>query len=230
LTDLATQTIRPKMIPFKDFAEAAEATDELLATMAQDSKDRRMDVHQGDSANLQNIAGLHEDEDEEEDFDAESEGEHRGEQQKEEDDDVEMGEVSLGSCRILKLFSKPLKYQDGIHARIDDDDDDDDANVILIKDAKQEELDREEQEAFNREFAKMLADTTDVRKVDRKTAPPVFDTAVPLIRRQQPASENDDAKAVVGNTSHMQFSLLSKKGNKQQVSEPARMRSRAVRF
>jgi len=86
------------MIPFKDFAEAAEATDELLATMAQDSEDRQPAVHQEQITDLPNIAGLHEDEDEEEDFDADSEGEHRGEQQKEEDDDVEMGEVSLGSC------------------------------------------------------------------------------------------------------------------------------------
>jgi len=141
-----------------------------------------------------------------------------------------MGEVSTGSCRGLRIVSNPAKYQDGIQARIDDDDDDDDANVILIKDAKQEELDREEQEAFNREFAKMLADTTDVRKIDRKTAPPVFDTAVPLIRRQPPASENDDAKPVVGSTGHMQFSLLSKKGNKQQVSGSSLVRSRTVEF
>jgi regulator of nonsense transcripts 2 len=58
----------------------------------------------------------------------------------------------------------------------------------------------------------MLADTTETRRVDRKTAPPVFDTAVPLIRR---AHIQEDDKASDGK--HMQFALLSKKGNKQQV-------------
>ena len=101
-------------------------------------------------------------------------------------------------------------------ARIDDDDDDDDDNVVLIKDAKEEEYDQEEEDAFNREFAKMLADTTDARKVDRKTAPPVFDTAVPLIRRQQQQAQQDSGPPEP-KTNHMQFSLLSKKGNKQQV-------------
>jgi hypothetical protein len=91
--------------------------------------------------------------------------------------------------------------------------------VVLIKDIKEEEYDQEEEDAFNREFAKMLADTTDARKVDRKTAPPVFDTAVPLIRRQQQQQAQQDAIPTEAKANHMQFSLLSKKGNKQQVSE-----------
>ena len=90
--------------------------------------------------------------------------------------------------------------------------------MVLIKDVKEEEYDQEEEDAFNREFAKMLADTTDARKVDRKTAPPVFDTAVPLIRRQQQQQAQQDAFPSEAKANHMQFSLLSKKGNKQQVS------------
>jgi hypothetical protein len=49
----------------------------------------------------------------------------------------------------------------------------------------------------------MLADTTDARRGERKAAPPIFDTA--------------------GEAGHeegrMQFSLLSKRGNKQQVGD-----------
>lgn len=90
--------------------------------------------------------------------------------------------------------------------------------MVIIKDVKEEEYDQEEEDAFNREFAKMLADTTDARKVDRKTAPPVFDTAVPLIRRQQQQQAQQDAIPTEAKANHMQFSLLSKKGNKQQVS------------
>jgi hypothetical protein len=35
---MMSQTIRPKMVPFKNFLEAAEATDELLATMSHDGE------------------------------------------------------------------------------------------------------------------------------------------------------------------------------------------------
>jgi regulator of nonsense transcripts 2 len=86
--------------------------------------------------------------------------------------------------------------------------------VILIKDTKEEEVDQEERDAWDREFARALGDLVDTRKMARQTAPPVFDTAVPLIRKQQQKEETSQATP----SNHMQFSLLSKKGNKQQVS------------
>jgi regulator of nonsense transcripts 2 len=82
----------------------------------------------------------------------------------------------------------------------------------LLDDARHSEYDQEAEDAFNKEFAKMLADTTDTRRIDRKTAPPVFDTAVPLIKRAHLQDDNQPSDG-----KHMQFSLLSKKGNKQQV-------------
>ncbi len=92
-------------------------------------------------------------------------------------------------------------------------DDDEEQKVVLIgESAIRDEADEEAEEEFNRDFAKMLADTTEAtRKQERKTAPPVFDTAVPLIRKAK-----EEGKP--SSTTHMQFSLLSKKGNKQQVS------------
>lgn len=85
---------------------------------------------------------------------------------------------------------------------------------MLIGDiSSRDEADIEAEEEFNRDLAKMLADTTEARKQERKTGPPVFDTAVPLIRRAQQSKE--DSKPSSG--THMQFSLLSKKGGKQQV-------------
>jgi regulator of nonsense transcripts 2 len=99
-------------------------------------------------------------------------------------------------------------------ARIDDDDDDGEQDeVVVLREPKHDEVDLEEEADFDREFAKMLADTTDVRKVERKAAPPVFDTAVPLIRRK--------AGEVDGGAGIMQFSLLSRRGNKQHVSGTA---------
>lgn len=82
--------------------------------------------------------------------------------------------------------------------------------------SKRDEYDEEAEEEFSREFAKMLADTTEVRRDVRKAAP-IFDQAVPLIRKaQHPA--NDSSDAAPPSDKHMQFSLLAKKGNKQTVS------------
>nr|XP_031861440.1 uncharacterized protein CI109_003044 [Kwoniella shandongensis]KAA5528512.1 hypothetical protein CI109_003044 [Kwoniella shandongensis] len=95
--------------------------------------------------------------------------------------------------------------------------DEDDDNVVLIRpehDIKDDEQNLEEQHAFDREFAKILADTTDTRREQRKAAPPIFDTAVPLIRKNKPdegKTTNEDAEG------RMQFMLLSKKGGRQQV-------------
>jgi regulator of nonsense transcripts 2 len=82
--------------------------------------------------------------------------------------------------------------------------------------SKRDEYDEEAEEEFQREFARMLADTTEVRRDVRKAAP-IFDQAVPLIRKaQHNASETGDA--LPASDKHMQFSLLAKKGNKQTVS------------
>lgn len=89
-----------------------------------------------------------------------------------------------------------------------DADDDDEEDVVLLRDQprEQDEFDERAQDEFDRDFARMLADTT----VERKAAPPVFDQAVPMFRKRQQNGESEAGK--------MQFMLLSKKGNKQQVS------------
>lgn len=95
---------------------------------------------------------------------------------------------------------------------------DDDEDVVLIRDAsKNDELDAEERAAFDREFAKILADTTDTRREQRKAAPPIFDTAVPMVKKR---IDEPKAKASNGNAEEegrMQFMLMSKKAGKQQV-------------
>ncbi|ADV23037.1 hypothetical protein I315_04869 [Cryptococcus gattii Ru294] len=95
---------------------------------------------------------------------------------------------------------------------------DDDEDVVLIRDAsKNDELDAEERVAFDREFAKILADTTDTRREQRKAAPPIFDTAVPMVKKR---IEEPKAKASNGNAEEegrMQFMLMSKKAGKQQL-------------
>ena len=71
----------------------------------------------------------------------------------------------------------------------------------------------------------MLADTTDARR-ERKAPAPIFDTAVPLIKRRAapinavtPSGPAQNAATPVSTPPQggMNFTLLSKKGNKQQM-------------
>lgn len=93
-----------------------------------------------------------------------------------------------------------------------EDEDGEDVVLIRNKDTKHDEVDTEAQSEFDREFAKMLADTTDARRGERKNAPPIFDMAVPLMRKTQAAKAEPDHQ-----DGKMAFTLLSKRGNKQQV-------------
>ena len=92
------------------------------------------------------------------------------------------------------------------------DSDDEQDDLVVLRDRKHEEVDDDARADFDREFAKMLADTTDVRRAERKIAPPMFDTAVPHIRRR--VDQSDDTTP---DTSRMAFTMLSKRGNRQQM-------------
>lgn len=126
----------------------------------------------------------------------------------------------------------------GGEARIDDSDasTDDEADDVVVRRPHEEKPDEVDVEAiadFDREFAKMLADTTDVRRTDPRKPAPIFDTAVPLLKKRadpataagthSSASAGPNAQSAEGG---MRFSLLSKKGGKQQVS---RLRMRRIK-
>lgn len=83
----------------------------------------------------------------------------------------------------------------------------------------EEQRDPEVEADFDREFAKMMVESMESRRFERK---PMFDVPLPMRRAQkeQPASAEDSeveapGPAPVANT--MKFSLLSKRGNRQQV-------------
>ena len=106
--------------------------------------------------------------------------------------------------------------------------DDEEDDLVLQRLAKAEALSREEEDEFNREFSKMLVEPSESKKGDRKANVPIFDTAVPLIRKAK-APAKDDGSLLAENgggtgeanngTSggQMKFMLLTKKGNKPQV-------------
>lgn len=97
-----------------------------------------------------------------------------------------------------------------------------DEDVVLIRgqDPKKAEIDEEADADFDREFAKMMADTTDARRGDsRRAPPPVFDTAIPHVKKRE-EREVEEGK--------MNFTLLSKKGNRPQVNSISLLQHKVV--
>ena len=83
---------------------------------------------------------------------------------------------------------------------------------------QQDERDPEAEAEFDRELAKLMSDSLDSRKFDRK---PVFDVPLPMRRVQRDMliagdESPKEGPATLSNT--MAFSLMTKKGNKHQVN------------
>ena len=81
---------------------------------------------------------------------------------------------------------------------------------------QEEERDPEADAEFDRELAKLTADSLDSRKFARK---PMFDVPLPIGRNNftSAPTANGDAAAITAPSDTMAFSLLTKKGNRQQV-------------
>lgn len=80
---------------------------------------------------------------------------------------------------------------------------------------QEEEVDPEDEADFEREYAKMMAESLESRKFERAQ---LFDVALPVrskTREASSVSESGNSGPPVANT--MAFSLLTKKGNRQQV-------------
>lgn len=84
---------------------------------------------------------------------------------------------------------------------------------------QEEEIDPEDEADFEREYAKMMAESLDSRKFERKAT---FDVPLPMRRKDREntnlselPNETNPANGSSGGT--MAFSLLTKRGNRQQV-------------
>ncbi|KAI0898515.1 ARM repeat-containing protein [Annulohypoxylon nitens] len=86
----------------------------------------------------------------------------------------------------------------------------------IVVTRKAEEVDPEDEADFEREYAKMMAESLESRKFDRK---PLFDVPLPVRPKTRDVSSAADAENVNGESapSTMAFSLLTKKGNRQQT-------------
>ena len=90
----------------------------------------------------------------------------------------------------------------------------------IIVTRKAEEVDPEDEADFEREYAKMMAESLESRKFERK---PLFDAPVPVrpkTREATAANDPEEGDNEAPPPNKMAFSLLTKKGNRQQVRLP----------
>jgi regulator of nonsense transcripts 2 len=94
---------------------------------------------------------------------------------------------------------------------------DSDEEAIVVT-RQEKELDPAAEAEFEREYAKMMAESLESRKFERK---PLFDVPLPIRRKDREAATPIDSAsedpAATGASSTMAFSLLTKRGNRQQV-------------
>lgn len=93
--------------------------------------------------------------------------------------------------------------------------DSDDEAIVVTR--PEEEIDPEEDADFEREYAKMMSESLESRKLERR---PMFDVALPVRSRARESNAGPDQidGSPMPPIPKMAFSVLTKKGNKQQVS------------
>ncbi|KIW22314.1 hypothetical protein, variant 1 [Cladophialophora immunda] len=97
----------------------------------------------------------------------------------------------------------------------EDDESDEEEQIVVLR--QEEHLDPEAEAEFDRAFEKMMAESLDSRKFERKTH---FDVPLPIRKIQRaPVEPNEDepSPAPQAEPNTMAFSLMTKKGNRQQT-------------
>ena len=95
--------------------------------------------------------------------------------------------------------------------------DSEEESIVVTR--QEEEIDPEDEADFEREYAKMMAESLESRKHERKST---FDVPLPMKRKDANSSidpwAEEPANGDASPSGTMAFSLLTKRGNRQQVS------------
>ncbi|KAJ6004750.1 Nonsense-mediated mRNA decay factor (Upf2) [Penicillium herquei] len=105
----------------------------------------------------------------------------------------------------------------GPNPEMNDESDFEDEQIVVTR--QEEERDPEVEAEFDREFEKMMAESMDSRRFERKA---IFDIPLPMsMKRTREAANESSSESTpaepVATTKTMPFSLMTKKGNKQQT-------------
>ncbi|KAK1766713.1 MIF4G domain-containing protein [Phialemonium atrogriseum] len=110
--------------------------------------------------------------------------------------------------------SEDADGEDLEHNQSTRDSESEDEAIVVTR--QEEEVDPEDEAEFEREYAKMIAESLESRKFDRKQQ---FDLPLPLRTKiREPSTSNEAGESTTdGMSGTMAFSLLTKKGNRQQA-------------
>jgi regulator of nonsense transcripts 2 len=135
----------------------------------------------------------------------------------EESDSEEDIDVSFQWGNYQKHYS--LTYQidaNGDHSHSQPVSDSEEEEIVVTR--QEEEIDPEDEADFEREYAKMMAESLESRKHERKST---FDVPLPMKRKEVTTTIEPWTDEPVNNSAAppgtMAFSLLTKRGNRQQV-------------
>ncbi|KAI0633799.1 ARM repeat-containing protein [Trametes polyzona] len=182
------EAVRPKLVMFKTYEEAAVAVDEMFAVAYQDAG-----IVTGDGGD--------------------DSGEESGEEDEEEKGRVEEEEEDEDDGQPESPIDERAPSPE----------------AVLLKNTQEHVGPTEEDEAeFAKELAKLVTDTSaESRKIDKKTALALWDTALPPpVVRKKKNEEYDEDGEVINNeapeeTGVMKFTLFTKRGNKPQTRQIA---------
>ena len=181
-----------------------EAVKALQLAIAQDKKTAALDKSlDGDDAS---VASSSDDQHMEHDL-HDGEGEDSSES---EDEDAEVSIKKHGGLGTWGLIKS--RKQEGSESVADSASSEE--KIVVTR--PEEEVDPEEEAEFQREYAKMMAESLESRKFERK---PLFDLPLPVRAKNKESALSGDggeegASSPIGT---MSISLLTKKGNRQQV-------------
>ncbi|KAI0779890.1 ARM repeat-containing protein [Fomes fomentarius] len=187
------EAVRPKLTLFETFEEAALAVDEIFSVALQNAG-----IPTGDGDDAGDDSG------------EESGGDDDDEEKARRGNDDEEDEQMQADSPIDERAPSPeavLLKSSSMHENLGPTEDDD--------------------TEFARELAKLVTDTSgDSRKVDKKTALALWDTALPppVMRKKRNEDIDDDGDSGAENAKDpgiMNFTLFTKRGNKQQTRQLA---------
>ncbi|KAH6687961.1 MIF4G domain-containing protein [Plectosphaerella plurivora] len=150
------------------------------------------------------------------DVDIDADEEIGSDEEDDEDGEVDLPEGEIDGDESSNSDSDSDDERSGRNSASGSEDEDE---AIVVK-RREQQIDPESEADFEREYAKMMAESLESRKFERK---PLFDVALPVRAKAKETApgvieQGEQGEQVPGPPSQtMAFSLLTKKGNRQQT-------------
>jgi regulator of nonsense transcripts 2 len=205
--------VRPQWKIATDLEEATRLFGEAISqNYSMQDSDKAIELEEEDSESVSSDGNA--------DDGLEEENVLDGDEEPSSTEEAEVRVPFLAGESFLKLTHHTVNQQvSGANAEHEDDsaseEDDDDEQIFVAR--PDEERDPEADAEFDRAFEKMLAESLESRRFDRK---PIFDVPLPMRPSRREGNNNtEEAGSEPQAPATMAFSLMTKKGNKQQVVE-----------